>query len=184
MECRLFQPDRRSAGKPERRLTTEGRRDKVLVADSPRLITNCASTTTSLLASSSPSSHSLADEGIVADPGRFSAGTAGAALRVRSSIRFLTFRSLAVLRSLRVAGLPRPTEDKTGGADHKADPAGHTHARVLLGYGAVGGVISVCGISTFHGVCGIRGAGLASGLATSTAMAPRRAPVNEWVTSG
>ena len=35
-----------------------------------------------------------------------------------------------------------------------------------------------------QGTIGINGAGLASGPASNTAMAPRNAPVSEWVTSG
>ena len=46
------------------------------------------------------------------------------------------------------------------------------------------GVMPVAGVSISHGVWGINGAGLASGDATSTAMAPRSAPVKEWVTIG
>ncbi len=46
------------------------------------------------------------------------------------------------------------------------------------------GVISVCGVVTFHGTIGMSGCALASGEATSTAMAPRSAPVSEWVTRG
>ncbi len=36
----------------------------------------------------------------------------------------------------------------------------------------------------FHGVLGIRAAGFASGETTSTAVAPRKAPVRECVTIG
>src|SRR5215813_110196 len=46
------------------------------------------------------------------------------------------------------------------------------------------GVISVCGVDTFHGTIGMSGCGFASGDASSTAIAPRSAPVNEWVTRG
>ena len=46
------------------------------------------------------------------------------------------------------------------------------------------GVISVWGTVTVHGTIGMSGAGLASGEATSTAIAPRNAAVNECVTRG
>lgn len=47
------------------------------------------------------------------------------------------------------------------------------------GYGAGVGVISVWGVETFQGTIGMSGCGLASGDASSTAIAPRSAPVRE-----
>lgn len=46
------------------------------------------------------------------------------------------------------------------------------------------GVVSVFEAGSTQGTIGINGAGFASGPAKRTAIAPRNAPVSEWVTSG